>query len=284
MDIITWNIQWGRGIDGRVDLARIVEHARALADFDVLCLQEVSAGYPDLPGCDGADQFHELAALLPGYTAIAGCATNIPRADGGRRAFGNMMLTRLPVRQVLRHLLPWPADPSVPSMQRMALEATLETPLGLLRLTTTHLEYYSAVQRMAQIERLRALHQEAVGHARGAAPAKDAEGPFAPQPRAASAILMGDFNMLPDSPEYARLLAPFEDGVTPPYLDAWRVAHPGTAHAPTVGVYDKKQWPEPSFAYDFMLVSQDLGVRIRGLLADQSSAASDHQALWLQLA
>src|SRR5438445_3585789 len=32
MKLITWNIQWGRGADGRVDLERILAHARRLAD------------------------------------------------------------------------------------------------------------------------------------------------------------------------------------------------------------------------------------------------------------
>jgi hypothetical protein len=56
--------------------------------------------------------------------------------QGARRRFGNMIFSRFAVRQVFRHLLPWPADPGVSSMQRMALEATLQTPLGLLRVTT----------------------------------------------------------------------------------------------------------------------------------------------------
>ena len=92
MKLVTWNIQWGRGADGRVDLERILAHARRLADFDVLCLQEVSAGYPELPGCDGADQFRALAERLPEFTAIAGVATDAPRVEGERKAFGNMIL------------------------------------------------------------------------------------------------------------------------------------------------------------------------------------------------
>ena len=39
MKLITWNIQFGVGVDGRLDLARIMAHARSMADFDVLCLQ-----------------------------------------------------------------------------------------------------------------------------------------------------------------------------------------------------------------------------------------------------
>ncbi|MGC1818395.1 MAG: endonuclease, partial [Casimicrobiaceae bacterium] len=47
MILVTWNVQWCRGVDGRVDPARIVDAARGLADFDLLCLQEVADNYPD---------------------------------------------------------------------------------------------------------------------------------------------------------------------------------------------------------------------------------------------
>ena len=64
MKLITWNIQWCRGCDGRVDPRRIIEHARALADFDVLCLQEVAHNFPGLDGSSGED--------LPGLMNPAG--------------------------------------------------------------------------------------------------------------------------------------------------------------------------------------------------------------------
>lgn len=35
MKLITWNIQWGRGADGRVDLDRVVAHAQRFADFEI---------------------------------------------------------------------------------------------------------------------------------------------------------------------------------------------------------------------------------------------------------
>jgi endonuclease/exonuclease/phosphatase family metal-dependent hydrolase len=54
MNIITWNIQSCRGCDGRVDPKRIVGVCSDMADFDVLCLQEVARNYPDLPGSSGA--------------------------------------------------------------------------------------------------------------------------------------------------------------------------------------------------------------------------------------
>ena len=262
MKLITWNIQWGRGADGRVDLDRIVAHARRLADFDVLCLQEVSAGYPELPGCDGSDQFQGLADRLPGYTAVAGVATDAPHPSGGRRTFGNMIFSRFPVLQVFRHLLPWPAEPGVPSMQRLALEATLDTPWGFVRVTTTHLEYYSSRQLASQVERLRELHQEAAAQAGSAQPGQPAEAPFLFVPRAAASILTGDFNCLPESAERARLLAAMDDAV-PSYRDAWEVTHRDEPHDPTVGIFDKSQWPNPPFTFDFIFVSEDLAPRVR---------------------
>lgn len=283
MKLITWNIQWGRGTDGRVDLDRIVAHARRLADFDVLCLQELSAGYPELPGCDGSDQFKGLAERLPGFTPVAGVATDTPHPDGGRRAFGNMIFSRYPVLQVWRHLLPWPADPGVSSMQRIALEATLDTPLGLIRVTATHLEYYSRPQRAAQVERLRDLHQEAVAQARSPRPGAPTDGPFCAVPRAAASILTGDFNCRPESAERMRLLAAIDDA-TPPYRDAWELTHRNAVHAPTVGLFDKQQWPGPPFTFDFIFVSEDLAPRVQDVRVDPTSDASDHQPVLLVLA
>ena len=283
MKLVTWNIQWGRGADGRIDLDRIVAHARRFADFDVLCLQEVSAGYPELPGCDGGDQFEALAARLPGFARIDGVATDTPHPSGARRRFGNMMLSRLPVRQVFRHLLPWPMDPAVPSMQRIALEATLDTPHGPVRVTTTHLEYYSDWQRVAQVERLRELHLEACAHARESRPGTPEDGPFDRVPRAGAALLAGDFNFKPDSPEHVRLQTPV-DRVTPPYRDAWECVHPGQPHAPTVALYDQSQFPGPPFTWDFVFASEDLVPRLLDVQVDAASDASDHQAVMVEWA
>lgn len=279
MKIATWNIQFGRGVDGRVDLARIAGHLRRFADADLVCLQEVADGYPEMTG-DDSDQFAALARLWPGHVAIDGIATETH--DGARRRrFGNLLLSRLPLRQVFRHLLPWPADPDCKSMQRIAVEATVESPFGALRVTTTHLEYYSAVQRMAQVERLRELQREAVSQARAMRPGQDRHGPFRHVPRAAGAVLTGDLNCGPGSPELARLLAPI-DAATPRYVDAWALAHPGRPCDPTVGVHDRRQWPEP-MVFDHLLVSEDLATRVRDLRVDATSDASDHQAMVLEL-
>lgn len=281
MKLVTWNIQWGRGADGRVDLQRTVDHARRFADFDVLCLQEVSAGYRELPGADGSDQFARLAEMLPGYALVEGACVDTPDGHGGRRRFGNALLSRLPVGPVLRHLLPWPGEAGAKSMQRGAIEATLQAPFGPVRIITTHLEYYSAAQRAAQVERLRELHRDAVARACEPGPEAAGLGPFDRQARVASAILTGDFNFRPGAPEHRHLVAPI-DGATPAWRDAWAIAHPGRPHAPTLGVHDKQQWPGAPFTSDFVFVSEDLVPRVRRLEVDASSDASDHQAMMLE--
>jgi len=279
--LITWNIQYCRGCDGRIDPARIARTARDIADFDVLCLQEVARNFPDLSGSSGEDQFEILAGLFPGYAMVKGAAIDALAPEGGRREFGNAIVTRLPVLQVLRHLLPRPADPEAPSMQRVALETVLELPSGPLRVTTTHLEYYSARQRAAQVGRLRELQREAAEHA--AFPPRDKEsGPFRNLPRPESGILTADFNFPPEDPLYEALQAPPGRGV-PPYRDAWRVRRPREAHAPTLGIHDKAQWPGPAIACDFIFVTEDIADRVEDVMVEESTDASDHQPVLLVL-
>jgi endonuclease/exonuclease/phosphatase family metal-dependent hydrolase len=289
MKIITWNIQWCRGCDGRVDPARIARTCREMADFDVLCLQEVARGFDSgLEGSRGEDQFRLLAEALPGYTLVEGIATDraAHSVGGPRRQFGNAIFSRMPVLQAFRHLLPWPADPASPSMQRVAVEIIIRSPGHDLRVTTTHLEYYSPPQRAAQVERLRALQAEAAGHAQvrpAQRRADHVDTPFEPGARPASAILTADFNFLPSDPSYARLQAPIDADV-PAYRDAWAAAHPGVAHAPTVGVHDKEQWPGDPFCFDFIFVTEDLVSRVEAVEVTSVTDASDHQPVLLQLA
>jgi len=296
MKLITWNIQWCRGVDGRVDPRRIVEHARALADFDVLCLQEVAANFPALAGSSGENQFALLAELLPDHTAVPGPAVDAPAPGGGRRVFGNMILSRLPVRQVLRIQLPWPADPDNNGMARLLLEASVEAPFGPLRVMTTHLEYYSPLQRAAQVEAVRARHAEAFAHARLDRSRDGSQGPFHTFEQPASAILTGDFNYLPEDSCHARMQAPFGalaqiapdvagargDERPPALVDAWRHAHPGLPHPHTNGVHDRVQWPAP-YTCDFVYVSEDLLPRLREVRVDGDTQASDHQPVLVVL-
>jgi endonuclease/exonuclease/phosphatase family metal-dependent hydrolase len=284
MQLITWNVQWCRGCDGRVDPSRIVRVCREMADFDVLCLQEVAVNFSALEGSAGEDQVTAISGVLPAYTPVYGSGLDVPAGDGRRRYFGNVILSRYPIRRAFRHLLPWPFDPAYTGMQRVSLETVIDAPWGPLRVITTHLEYYSAQQRAAQVERLRDLHAEASARAVKSKDADEREsrGPFAWQPRPPSAVIVGDFNFRPEDPLHARMQAPF-GGAVPALRDAWRLAHPGKPHEPTLGVYDKVQWPGDPYASDFVFVTEDLGDRVEQLTVNGKTQASDHQPLLLRL-
>ena len=212
MKLITWNIQWCRGVDGKADPARGAKHARAMTDVDVLCLQEVANNFPDprLAGSRGENQFAELARHLPGYTPVPGVAVDVPAENGGRRHFGNMILSRWPVDQVFRHLLPTPVDPGVNGMPRIALEAVLMSPSGPVRVITTHLEYYGKIKRSAQVEALRGIYAEGSGYARRGSVVDTSGGPFHTRARPAPTIITGDFNFEPDDALHARMLDSFD--------------------------------------------------------------------------
>lgn len=275
--IITWNIQWGLGIDGTVDLARMVAEARAIADFDVLCLQEVSHNFPDLKGNSGTNQFAELAGLLPRYTAVEGIALDIPDGAGGRRRFGNMILSRLPVAQVLRYTLPWEAA-STRNMPRLLLEAVVETGSGPLRVMTTHLEYSSGMLRRAQVEGIREAHRTACE--RVLTPREDGPGTYVLLPASRSAVLTGDFNMRPEDPVKQRISEPFGND-SPALLDAWQLAREGEPHPFSFCLYDRTNGAP--HCCDFVFVTADIANSVKRVHYDQKTQASDHQPVLIEL-
>ena len=289
MRIVTWNTQWCCGLDAVVDPARIVDGARALGDFDVLCLQEIASGFDGMAGGPG-DQPAQIEALLPGFRVFFGAAVDEFDANGKRQRFGNLIATRLPVSRVQHLLLPWPADPSVSSMPRMCTSVTMTSPeLGTLRVMTTHLEYYSATQRLAQAAALRGFHVEACEQA-ATPPVEQFPGsPFQAKLHTTQAILCGDFNMPASDPGYAAIQQPFTDPALPAggiadkrLQDAWALANPGKPHDPTFRLFDDKYGPEP-VACDFFFVSDTLAPRVKQVRVDLETRASDHQPVLMVL-
>ena len=271
--IVTWNIQNGKGCDGAVDLGRIARVIRAMGEADVICLQETARHDPAYD--NGADQVAELALLFRGYEPHFGCALARKGLGGERRQYGNLILSRLPVLQVFSHLLPYPPEGGIKHMQRVAIEAVVETRHGPLRVMTTHLEYYSPRHRAAQVARLRELQAEAAGHE--GAPAKAATSPYDPAPRPSSLVLCGDFNALPDDAEYQALFQP-------PLVDAWRALRKGEPDPPSTGLHDRVQWPRGGHCRDYFAVTPDVAQRLRSIEMDAATDASDHQPLRLVLA
>jgi endonuclease/exonuclease/phosphatase family metal-dependent hydrolase len=268
MIVTSWNIQNGKGCDGVIDLARIARVVRAMGEADVICLQEIARNDPDWD--KGADQVLQLKDLFPGFTPVFGAALS----RGGDRQYGNLILSRLPVLQYFNHLLPHPAEGGIKHMQRVAVEAVVQAAWGPVRIVTTHLEYYSARHRAAQVARLREIQDEVA--ANEAAPAKAVGSPYDAVPRPASLVLCGDFNLAPDDAEYKALFAS-------PLIDPWRVLFPGKPHPESTGLHDRRQWPMGGHCRDYFAVTPDLVPRLRSIGMDAATDASDHQPLRLVL-
>jgi endonuclease/exonuclease/phosphatase family metal-dependent hydrolase len=278
MRLITWNIQHGKGCDGKTDLARIVSEAKAMGDADVYCFQEVSSNFMKLD--DGAGQDAILAALLPSHTPVFRPAIETIDRTGQAHGFGNMTLSRLPIAQIANHLLPWPEAGATRSMRRQALDVTVQTPFGPLRVVNTHLEFHSVAQREAQIQRLLDLQEEA---STGSMKAKALhEEPYTSQTLAGSSLLCGDFNLDVSDPQHALIHQSQRPGLN--YRDAWTVRYPEERRAPTCGIYDRAQWPDGADCRDFIFVTEDLGERILRVEVNETTDASDHQPVLIELA
>ena len=141
MKLVSYNIQYGFGIDGRYDLERI---ARVVADADIIALQEVERFWKR---SNEDDQPEILSRLLPDHYWVYGPAFDMDasfrNADGRivnrRRQFGTMLLSRLPIAWSRLHLLPMRRVVNPLNTQNAALECLIRTPSGPIRILSLHL-------------------------------------------------------------------------------------------------------------------------------------------------
>ncbi|GAA4122640.1 endonuclease/exonuclease/phosphatase family protein [Aminobacter aganoensis] len=286
MKLVTYNTQYGVGRDGRYDLGRI---AAAIEGADIIALQEVTRNFMRN---NMADMVEGLARLLPDYFHVYGVAMDIDFGtvgDDGKPAnkrlqFGNMVLSRWPIVASRNLLLPRSRRLSRGNLQRSALEALVMAPSGALRVYSVHLDHVNLEERIAQIrhlkERVYAYPME------GGAISGAVEYGFPELPSPEEFVLMGDFNMVPGSPEHLVMA-----GAPDPVEGAQIVAHhPVDAYALAGGVPDGSvSWtdathPEKSRLIDYAFVQAGLAASVRSIRIDKDAQGSDHQPVWLELA
>jgi endonuclease/exonuclease/phosphatase family metal-dependent hydrolase len=284
MRVLTWNIQFGKGCDGKIDLQRIADRIRTLGEPEVICLQEVARFVPSLGAAADRDQLSILSDLFPRHEPVYGPAVDYSRgALGPRQQFGNLLLSRLPVLQVIHHSLPQPPDPAVKQMPRQAIEAVLDADGTPFRVVTTHFEYGSETQRLAQASYLRTVQAD-VERNNAARSSGERDGLYRHALRPDACLLCGDFNALPDDKVYSALASPIGNGATKataPCRDAWRLLRGAQGHAPTCGAYDREQWPEGGHCRDYFFVSRAAESSLTEIFVDQETDASDHQPVLL---
>ncbi|MER8831324.1 endonuclease/exonuclease/phosphatase family protein [Mesorhizobium sp. M0909] len=289
MKLVTYNIHYGVGLDGRYDVGRIADAVRGA---DVIALQEVSRANPKN---GGRDMVAELGEALPDYFAVYGSnfeADAGSRLENGRAItttfqLGNMVLSRTPIHLSRNLLLPRSRSFEAMNFQRGALEALIETTLGPIRFYSTHLDHRSPVERLSQIRFLRERLLNYPLEGGGLSGVAEIGLPDLPCPEAF--VVMGDFNMLAGSPEHVELAGQPDHEFGMPVtadLAVDAAARLGAAGADLVTWVDPKR-PGDTSRYkriDYIFTSASLAKSLRRLWVDRQAAGSDHLPVWVEMA
>jgi endonuclease/exonuclease/phosphatase family metal-dependent hydrolase len=269
---VSYNIQFGFGIDGQYDLQRIVA---AVRDADIILLQEVTRGFIRNKG---ADMVADIRALLPDRFAVTGMPTDVDFGSAARDGavrdsrfqFGNMVLSRWPVLSSRLHLLPRSMRKERLNLQRGAFEALIQTPAGAMRFLSVHLDHVDAAERLRQIEALRRIIID--GGADGGAATGLGEFGFPELPVTEHAVAAGDFNMRPGSPEYSAMAGEGANALAD-------VSPPGDV----MSFYNPKE-PEALQRLDYAFATPALAKRVTKSWIDEDATGSDHRPLWFEIA
>ena len=135
--VMSFNIAHGLGMDGIVDLektAEVIEDSCAA----IIALQEVDRYFSDRSSF--VDQVEWLSERLGMYAAY-GANMNFAPEDSERpnRQYGNMILSKYPIKYVENHLLTQVYCPFGNNEQRGILEAVIEVDGSYLSVFNTHL-------------------------------------------------------------------------------------------------------------------------------------------------
>jgi len=289
MKIVAYNIHYAIGKDNQYDLQRVVDSVQGA---DIIALQEVERNYGPP---DGPLQPENIAALLPGYYWSFGAAFDI---DGSERhpdgtilnrriQHGQMLLSRWPILSKRYFPLPRLAIESEFNMQMGVLEGVIDTPLGALRVYNLHFGSVSSDERQRQADFMVAMVRDAAsegGAWTGAVTETDERDwtagiPRPPMPR--SAVVLGDFNMHPQSPEYAIIANAMSGSGEPLLSDIWARKNPGS-QVMTWHPNPGRPGHEHSARLDYCFLTPDLVATARASWVDESAQGSDHQPLWIE--
>lgn len=265
----TYNIHYGVGADGKYDVARIAD---AVADADIVCIQETTRGWQLN---DYADQTAEIGERLNRYfrfhgpmEADASTVDSDGRIVNRRRSFGNAIVSRWPIRWSRGVMLPKTRLAKGFDLQRGYIEAAIDAPSGALRVYCTHLSHVGPTQRLPQVAAL----LDAVGQASETGGTWDGTGPASfmfhePAPEVPlPAIVAGDFNFTPGHPEHPRVAAA---GL----VDAWRAA--GNSEE------DVDSFPREG-RIDHVFVTPDLAPKVKRAWIGYGIPASDHWPVFVE--
>lgn len=288
MKLVTYNIQYGIGLDGKFDLERIADAVRGA---DVIALQEVARNNPN----NGrVDMVAGLGALLPDYFHVYGAPYEVDMGSAVENGhavtrtfqFGNMVLSKTPILSSRNLLLPRRRSYSTLNLQRGALEAMIETPFGAVRFYSVHLDHTSPDERVAQIGHL--IERALAYPLEGGAITGTREFGFPEPPHPEEFILLGDFNMLPGSIEYRAMTGTPDDE----HRVTFRADRPVDAAALVSGAASGRiTWIDPARpedparwkCLDYAFVHAGLAPRVKKVWIDSDADGSDHLPVWVEM-
>ena len=287
MRFVTYNIQYSKGRDGSHDLGRIAD---AVDGADVIFLQEVVRNVDGVPD---RDQPSRLGDLLPRHYWVYG-----PCVDPGRQHLrrGRHGAQQAPtVRQhgalaVADPVFEAPAAPEGPHLRhRKRPEGSpggdRRPPAGPLRVYSLHLGHINQRQRTIEIRNLLPLLFAVPGE--GAS----FTGPdwlgCGQSPTPTDFVVMGDFNLKPDSAEYHEIVGEayyfYGSSLAGDRLaDTWTLA--GNQITDGATWCDDRGDPDGGIKLDFGFVSPGLASKVTSVWVDTEAAGSDHQPIWFELA
>jgi endonuclease/exonuclease/phosphatase family metal-dependent hydrolase len=262
--VINYNIRYGAGLDGVVDLERTADVIRR-SGAQIATIQEVDRHL--LERSDFEDQARRLARMLRWHVVFGPAIDWDPLEKGEpRRQYGVAILSRFPIRDSENVRLPIHGIPRPPpgeeevepwSEPRAVLRALIDVRGVRVNVYTTHLQANSTALRFGdEPSDHESAQQQRAEQVEAILDEIDRVGGLT--------ILAGDLNARPDDPELEPL---YDAGL----LDAWDVAGDGPGYT-IIGVNDDGEF-EAVGRIDYVFVSPEIGVRAAKV---PWTEASDH--------
>lgn len=277
MHVVSYNIQFGRGLDRKNDLQRI---SRSIDSADIICLQEVDVGWQR---SGNVDQPSAIAEILDEYYTVFGSSfdvdNSIKKEDGKvinrRRQHGDMILSRWPIVSSRTFNLRKTHYANKFNMQMGFVEAVIKTDTRTLRVYNYHAGYLEVEERLDQVNQLVKTYQRSPLEQGAWSGKPDIDGddwgerqetPEMP----GSAIVCGDFNCPPGSSEYQYLLDNSD------LSDCWLISDPSNLNTSTLK-HEMTGDIKISGKIDHIFVSLDLVDRVQRVMIDHDAEGSDHK-------
>ncbi|QRM32586.1 endonuclease/exonuclease/phosphatase family protein [Microvirga sp. VF16] len=279
ISVMTFNIHSAIGRDETVNVDRIVDVIR---DVDIVALQEVD-NYWERSG--NVSQVDLITDALPDHFHAWHPVIDLWKSPQTRRQYGNLLLSRFPIKSIKRHALPKSAHDGRLALQCGVLEAIVAVPFADIRVYATHaISSDSAMQ----IERLLDIYRTSRTEGAPISGSHDDKTWFEeeqPTQIPTSAVLLGDLNIRPGSEDYHCLTRAAVSPECQPLVDAWSRGNPSSSPNGFDGESDQGATYYVDFdkksgeRLDYCFVSADIADRIQSAQVLSELDASDHQPL-----